>query len=77
MAQTRVKSELEKHMEYVQLSAAKSVIQAILDSSNPQASSEALAIRDKWLLENDRGILQMTPEIRSLLEQVSEYPSKE
>lgn len=55
-------------MNYLSMSVAEKLVRIILDTQNPTAASEALTIRDKWLTENDLGILQMTDEIRLLLE---------
>ena len=63
-------------MEHVDLSTAEKIVRSIRDYSNPLAASEALKLREKWLLENDLGLLHMTTDVRSLLETALELPDK-
>jgi hypothetical protein len=47
---------------------AKNLARAIRDDRNPTALMEALALRGQWLIQNDCGALQMSPEVRNILE---------
>lgn len=47
---------------------AESVVRRIEDRTSPFAAEEALALRDKWLFENDLGALQISQEVRAILE---------
>jgi very-short-patch-repair endonuclease len=38
---------------------AKKLIRVIQDGRNPAAAAQALALRDKWLLEYEWGVLRM------------------
>lgn len=58
-------------MVKVDLSAARVLIRAICDSASPQAAAEAMAMRDKWLIEADLELLHMRPEVRAMLEQAA------
>lgn len=55
-------------MDRVEINEAEKLVRIIRDDSNPQASYAALEVRDKWLLENDLGLLEMTTDVRTVLE---------
>ena len=55
-------------MEFVEMSEAEMLMCSIRDGHNPVTASEALKLRDKWLLENDLGVLHMASDVRALLE---------
>lgn len=55
-------------METVEMSEALKLVRCIRDQANPQAASEALGMRDKWLFESDIGVLHFGAEVRALLE---------
>lgn len=58
-------------MVKVDLSAARVLIRAICDSASSQAVAEAMAMRDKWLMEADFDLLHMSPEVRAMLAQAA------
>ncbi|MBS0367595.1 MAG: hypothetical protein JSS57_00175 [Proteobacteria bacterium] len=49
--------------------AAVKVAQAIRDRANPATQQDAMRQRDKWLFENDQGLLHLTAEVRKVLEE--------
>lgn len=61
-------------MVRVDIHEAKKLVQSIRDGSNPQVSSTALEVGDKWLIENDFGVLEMTAEVRATLEAALDGP---
>ncbi len=60
-------------MEYVCSQEAEKLARYIRDTSNSYLSSVAIDMRDKWLAENDMGILNMTNEVRQTLEDTLIY----
>lgn len=52
----------------VDTATVQTVVEAIKDDRNPQAQSEALSTRDRWLAEVDAGLLRMSVEAREALE---------
>jgi hypothetical protein len=56
-------------MEYVCLQDAERFVRCIRDASNLYLSSAARDMRDKWLVENDIGILNMANVVRQTLEE--------
>ncbi len=63
-------------MDRVEMSEAEKLVRVIRDPNNPHASSEATALRDKWLIENDIGVLQMAADVRLLLESAVASPDQ-
>jgi len=61
-------------MNYIEISEAEKLVRSIRDCSNPAAACEALALRNKWLLENDLGTLHMTTAVRRLLDMALASP---
>ncbi|WP_186210230.1 hypothetical protein [Burkholderia gladioli] len=55
-------------MHILNWDAAIKVVSMIKDSQNRVAQSEAMRLRDRWLVEADAGTLQMTVETRHALE---------
>jgi hypothetical protein len=55
-------------MSTVELSEAEKLVRSIRDGNNPAAASDGLKLRDKWLLENDLGLLQLSPDVKHVLE---------
>jgi len=55
-------------MDRVEMSEAEKLVRIIRDPNNPHAASEAIALRDKWLIEHDIGALQMASDVRLFLE---------
>ena len=55
-------------MELVEMPEAEKLVRSIRHLSNRCAASDALDLRDKWLLENDLGLLHMATGVRALLE---------
>lgn len=55
-------------MDRVEIYEAEKLVRSIRDCSNSLIAFEALVLRDKWLLENDLGVLHMTTDVKSLLE---------
>ncbi|WP_186072258.1 hypothetical protein [Burkholderia gladioli] len=55
-------------MHILNWDAAIKVVSMIKDSQNRVAQSEAMRLRDRWLVEADAGTLQMTLETRYALE---------
>ncbi|CAG9235980.1 conserved hypothetical protein [Paraburkholderia tropica] len=55
-------------MVKVEIGTVLKVVAAIKDERNPQAQSEAISMRDRWLAEIDAGLLQMSVEAREALE---------
>ncbi len=46
---------------------AANLVRRIEDQTSRFAAGQALALRDKWIYENDLGTLQMSKEIRAIL----------
>lgn len=63
-------------MDRVEMSEAEKLVRVIRDPNNPHASSEAIALRDKWLIEHDIGVLQMAADVRLLLESAVALPDQ-
>jgi hypothetical protein len=55
-------------MERIYKVDADSLVRSIENQANPFEGQQALALRDKWLLENDLGILWVSQEVRAILE---------
>lgn len=55
-------------MEHIEMSEAEKLVHSIRDFRNPWRASEALVIRNKWLLENDLGILYIDNNVRAFLD---------
>lgn len=55
---------------------ARKLAQAIRNRASPQQAADALAIRDKWFLEAELGLLVMTHEARTVLEEASAQPGR-
>jgi hypothetical protein len=55
-------------MHILDIETARKLIQKINDKKNPYVSMEALRLRDKWIIENDLGVLNMSSEVRQLLD---------
>jgi hypothetical protein len=52
-------------MEFLEMPEAEKLVRSIHDRHN---ASAALNLRDKWLHENDLGVLHMAANVRALLE---------
>jgi len=57
----------------IDLPTAQTLIQAIQNKNSPIQGSDAIAVRDKWLIEHDLGLVQMTKQVRSLLEATENF----
>jgi hypothetical protein len=55
-------------MERIYKVHADSLVRSIENQANPFEGEQALALRDKWLLENDLGTLWISQEVRAILE---------
>ena len=55
-------------MERIYKVDADSLVRSIENRANPFEGEQALALRDKWFLENDLGTLQISREVRAILE---------
>lgn len=63
-------------MDCVEMSEAEKLVRIIRDPNNPHAASEAITLRDKWLIEHDVGVLQMATDVRLLLEAAVASPDQ-
>ena len=55
-------------MERIYKVDADSLVRSIENQANPFEGEQALALRDKWFLENDLGTLWISQEVRAILE---------
>lgn len=61
-------------MDYMEMSEAEKLVRSIRDPNNPVTASEALAVCNRRLVENDVGVLHMAADVRSLLESALASP---
>jgi len=57
-------------VHFLDFTEAVRIVDLIKNDKVPCAQAEGLAIRDKWLLENDLGVLDMEEKTKKLLESV-------
>jgi hypothetical protein len=53
---------------------AENLVRRIENQTSPFAGEQALALRDKWFLENGLGTLQISQEVRTILEAARDPP---